>query len=387
MKRDSVWLSLSAVLLLGASYARWHMEAFPTKKWGNRASSFAKHEYCPDGMDQQIDLFAQVLRGREGAWPAYRHYLKNSHQSSTYLVSVLGGPLVLLGFESAHAFVLISAAAGMGTLWLLIGLLQRCIPDDRRLRAMGLAFFLCHPATLRCFCRPQTDSLTAFFWLASVVAVWRLVERSSRGSGWWAMVCMSAATLVKIHTLSLLLLAAATAWLAGARGSVLRRTLVVSVVLPLGFWLLVFAGLDLFGTIGIAWEYKSAHPFYAGMTAPVVVATLLVTLIPLSLPALAGLRRSGIGLPLGLAVAGFAAILGISLIPPIMRFQYPMLAPLCLLAALGLKRCPRLRVGGWLWVGWLCLLSVSLLGILLYRRELGPTRDWQPLDALLIHLM
>ena len=83
------WLVAGFVVLtLGLSVSRWWMEGRPVKVWRDNKPHFSM-EYCPDGMDEQIQWLADVLQGREGAAEGYLSHIRGSHQSSTQLVEVL----------------------------------------------------------------------------------------------------------------------------------------------------------------------------------------------------------------------------------------------------------------------------------------------------------
>ena len=316
---------------------------------------------------------------------SYLTWIRNSHQSSTYLVSVLCAPLVVLGVPPAWAFVVWSCVASACLVLLLWRLCREVFPDRIDLAAVAVMLFLVHPATSRCFARPQTDGLMALFAFATVV-IGRHVTLRSRGLRWLsALLCL--AVFVKIHALSLLLLAPAVAFLHGARGRDLMRVIGAGCVVPALFWALVFGALGVFPTIAQAWDYKGQ--FYRQITVGIVLQVVAMCLLPLLLVAVRRLRGRGVDGAMWLTLVGFSMILVISSIPPKARFQYPLLAPLVFLAVAALDRRPAVRGSRLLvtlLVGWFSLLSFAILVLDLYGRYLGPTRDLAPVDAIMIHL-
>ena len=374
---------LAVVLVVCASLGRWNMEGLPAKRWRGEAPK-PSFEYCPDGLCSQIHLFAGMIRGEPDGAARYLHWIRRSHQSSTLLVDVLAGSLSAAGIPPVGAFIVVSTLASLGLVLLLHRLLGELFPENAGARTFGLCCFLMHPATLRCFTRPQTDALMAFFALACVFLVRRAATRATPGL--WALLVLSqsAACFVKIHALWLLGLAPLVAWMHGCRGRLLFRVLAFSCVIPAIVWISVFHGLELFPTIGNAWNYKGA--FYGQFTGSVILALVLATILPLLF--LAARRISRTPSWAWMLVAGFAGILVVSRIPPLVRFQYPMLAPLVVIAVTGLmagvQRPPR-----WAWMvpGWFAAISLSLVAIQLYRSFIGPTRDWSPVDGWLVFLL
>src|SRR5262245_46190986 len=130
------WIALVAVLVAGAlSLVKYEFEAWPSKAWRGEPPR-PSLEVCPDGMDTQIDLFADLLRGRPDAGARLHHFLVSTHESSTYLVGALGAPLRLLGLSGAHAFVVLSTLASLALSLLLWRLLGALLADEPVLRLL-----------------------------------------------------------------------------------------------------------------------------------------------------------------------------------------------------------------------------------------------------------
>ena len=391
MKDRVSWLAAGCVLItLCLSTGRWVMEAMPRKVWRHEETRINRFEYCPDGMCQQIDLFAMALQGRPHATQAFLQQIQSSHQSSTYLVSLLAGPLVVAGLQSVHAFMVVSAVAGILVVLVLVRMIRQLFADPRW-QAAVLLLYLFHPATVRCFVRPQTDGLMGLFALVTIAWGWRIAQHRPRIWEWcWLALVQFLATLVKIHALSFLLVPPTVVFLCGVRGRRFWATALAATVVPAVSWFGLFSGLQLFGTIEIAWGYLGQ--FYKAWTPLLVMKVLLVAVIPYLLPALTHPRFwRGVPAACLAMVAGFGFILIVSRIPPVLRFQYPAIAPMMLLLVLALR--DRFGARPWVFRGlfalaaWGFLLSWGLLGLELYGRYVGPTRALSPLDQFFIHLM
>jgi hypothetical protein len=378
-------LTLAAITL---SFTRWNMEAYKVRHWMGETPEPTR-ELCPDGMGEQIRAFALFIEGDPTAHRRLGFFLHDSHQASTYLVGILGAPLVLLGLSPPYAFVVLSTLASLGLiacLWQLLGELFR---DDRRYQLGALLLFLFHPAASRCLVRPQTDALLACFALS---AVWlgRRARRPSRSSLVVLALAQSAALFVKIHALALLPLPVFTAYLHGVRGRRLVGVLVAGTLLPGLFWLAVFAGFDLFGTIRKAWEYKST--FYADWDLALVAEVIGWTSAPLLALLLLLRRRGEPAVPALLTLLiGYVALLVACGIPPLVRFQYPALAAAVVLGALALRdRFGAARIARaalFLIVCYQALLSLSVVFLFYYVQHVGPGRDLGGLDRFLYYLI
>ena len=152
--------------------------------------------------------------------------------------------------------------------------------------------------------------------------------------------------------------------------------------------LVLFAVLDLFGTIPIAWNYLDQ--FYHSWTPGQVAKCVALAVLPLLAPALLHPRPlRPLPAALWLLVLGFGAILVACRLPPLSRFLFPGLAPLVLLctSALHARFGDRRAVRVWLLatIAGLFLLSSTVVGFDLYGRYVGPTRDLAPLDHFIIH--
>ncbi len=412
MTKRQRWVLVAVTLVtIACSTGRWLMEGLPRKAWRDGPTRVSA-EYCPDGMDLQIEQFAEVLKGSPDGWNRYLTVIRHSHQASTYLVGVLAAPLVCLGVPAPVAFAVLSLVASLLLLGLLARLVGEVLANAPGWQLAVLLLFLIHPATIRCFVRPQTDALMALFAFTSLFYARQLVKDPTRAAT-WGLLCLtqSLACFVKIHGLALLLVPPAIAFLMGSRGRVILATLVWGTLLPAGIWSGLFAALGLFGTIGYAWDYLDQ--FYSQWTFAHNAKVLALTVVPLLIPALLHPRllggrttvdsgpkdpadtpsefRSGLPATLLLLVGGFAAIMVVCELPPRPRFQFPGLAPLVFLAVLGIKE----RFGKGLvarsWVsasfGLFLLISAGLIYIDLYSRYFGRTKDLAPLDTFLIHFL
>jgi hypothetical protein len=364
---------------MGLSLARWGMEAYPKKVWQGQSEAQPSREVCPDGMGHQIRLVAESLKGTPEAAQRLLHSMRHSHQSSTYLVGVLGAPLALLGCSPPVAFVILSLFASAALVWVLIRLARDSLAEAWGWQVLAVLLFLSHPASSRCLARPQTDALLAFFALASIYFTRRALSLGSSRAWWLLALVQFGGCLVKIHAVALLSVPVVVAWFEGARGRRLLRALILGGVVPLLLWLALFAALDLFGSICHAWEYKSTS-FYQDWDLPRTLKAILVASGCLIGGALLHPKPTR-GLPASLLFVslGYVAILWISSIPPLARFQYPAMAPLALLCALALKE----RSAGAGWGRWLALsfvsvqtaLTLALVGTQVYLRYFGPVRD------------
>jgi hypothetical protein len=296
---------------------------------------------------------------------------------------VLGGALGLLGCPPAHAFVALSTLASLGLLAWFGWLVRARLPSAGE-RLLAFALLLFHPAMVRCFVRPQTDALLAFFALTSLCLGLRCAQRPvGMLEGVLLFAAQTAAAFVKIHALVLLGVPALVALLAGVRGREWIRLVVASALLPLLAWLGVFWAGDLFGTIALAWETKDR--FYQEFDLPAVLWLLAQTQALLLLPALfTRPHRDAFQAAAWLPVVGFAAILAASSIPPLVRFQMTWLAPLALLAVEGRSRIGSPGARRTLSILALVLFagqSAALVFLDAYGRYWGPARDFAPLDG------
>src|SRR5262249_20998890 len=151
---------LATLLACALSLVKYEFEAWPRKAWRGEPAA-PSIDVCPDGMDAQIELFADLLRGRPDAGQRLNYFLRTTHESSTYLVGAAGAPLAVLGLPAPRAFVVLSTLASFTLAWLVWRLLGELVSGRPDVRLLGYLAFLFHPATIRCFARPQTDALYA----------------------------------------------------------------------------------------------------------------------------------------------------------------------------------------------------------------------------------
>jgi hypothetical protein len=384
-ERRVVWVALvAAAAAFALSHLKYEWQVHPCKVWKHEAPTTVAAEVCPDGMDQQIDLFAAAMRGSQDAAAELRDGLPVWHQSSTELVGVLGGALRLTGLAAPTCFQLVSAAAS-ALLLVLAWRLLRDLVDSPRARLLAFLALLAHPATIRCLVRPQTDALYACAAMGAVAWGRRLARPESQtpARSFLFLVTQTATLFVKIHALVLPLLAPATAFLHGSRGRRLWWTVLDGVVVPLAIWAALFHAYELWPSIDAARRFKLQ--FYGNWDAWRVTRLLLLTIAPAATLAALGPRPwSATARALALLVVGYAALLGVVVVPPISRFVFPAIAPLVLLAAAGASR----RFGGagaapsWrratTWIGalaaWHFLLTALQLYVWIHTRWIGPKR-------------
>ena len=381
----AVCLAGLVLLTLSMSMGRWIMEGAPRSYWRDKQPDIT-HRWCPDGMDVTIQAFVETLRGTEHAREVYLDRLRRSHQSSTALVELSCAPLVLLGLEEAVAFATISGLASL-ILVLLLWRLTRQELDNPRDQLLAMGLFLAHPGTVRCFVRPQTDALLALFAMVAAMGGRRAARAGlTPGSRVLLLLCSTAACFVKIHAVCLLAVPCAVGWAYGARGRRLLDITLWGSLLPAVAWLAVFWGLDLFGSIQAAWEYKAS--FYDQWNLPLVLKVLALTSGPLLLFAALHPRLSR-GLPAmaWILALGFAAILLVSSIPPNVRFQYPAVAPLCVCAVAAVRQrfSPRVALGAlcglmalWYLIDWF------VVGVDLYGRYIGNPAHKIPAETIFL---
>lgn len=387
MNRRGLAVALS-LFTLALSFGRWHLEAYAGKYWRGEPP-VAGREECPDGMGEQIRAFALLLRQDEEASRRIGFFLRFSHQASTYLVGILGAPLVLLGLSPPLAFVALSALASLGLCALLWRLVGELLPGGQKWQLLSMLLFLSHPATVRCVVRPQTDALLAFFAFLAFFLGWR--SRTARG-WFWCGLCLaqSAALFVKIHALALLSVPAMVAFVHGIRGRRLGRVVLFGALVPAALWALVFWWFELFGSIERAWDYKNT--FYADWDLWLVVRVIGWTSGPLLLLGLLARRfRDPTVRSLLLLVLGYVSILAVCGLPPLARFQYPAVAPFVVWVVVEMARRPALPRGAGAAtlavVSYQACLSFAIAFLFYYVRYHGPASDLGGLDRFLYYLI
>ncbi len=370
------------MLALVLSAGHWLALAYPRQYWKDPPPperTERPNDFCPDGMATQIELFATWYRGDLEAGRDLLHWLRHSHQSSTLLVGVIAGGFSALGLPAHFSFALLSALASV----LLTAILWRMWGDSSAssLRLVALYAFLLHPATFRCLVRPQTDALVALSLVLGPFLVVRSVRRGvSAMDPWLLALSQSAAMFVKIHAVSFAVLPAICAFAIGQRGRTWMRTVVFGTFVPLAVWVLVFGSFGLWNSIPKAWATKET--FYQSWDVLSVLRNLWPTVLPLLLSIALCARRPGLEARCASWIAFFyAAILVGCGIPPFMRFVYPALGPLMVLAVSGTEERP---LPGWKKSSWSVLvlapviITLGLCVVLFYNRYLGPVRDLDP---------
>lgn len=385
-QRPSRRALLLAVALTAAAFTlsvtKYVFEAFPRHSWRGGALE-ASNEICPDGMAAQIELSADVLRGEPEAPARLLHYLRTTYQSSTYLISFAAAPLDLLGVPAPIAFCCVSALGSLLLLRMLWKLLFELAPESARWRLLVYATFLFHPATLRCLIRPQSDALYALISFGSIVAGRHLALRAAAGAPlgrafFRLALAQFAGLFVKIHAVVLPFVPATVAFLHGLRGRRLLLAVLFGGVVPLLLWAALFQGFGLW--VSIANIRAKKGDFFANWDAWRVVRIVLLTQGPLLAAALFHPRLfRELPLSLLLFLAGYAALLFLTITPPNMRYVYPAQAPLVVLAAAALHE--RFRAGrlapAWLAtaLAWQLALVGAYFGSLVYLRWFGPVRE------------